>query len=72
MEETVAREGRRRNVRMENTGKRIAERKSQSITTEERKKQTQGETKRKAEAVNEEDMNPRKKAELQRDSRELG
>ena len=71
-EETVAREGRRRNAQMETKGKRIAERKSQGKTTEARKKETQGETKRKAEAVNEEDMNPKKKAELQRDSRELG
>ena len=68
----MAREGRRRNVRMETTGKRIAESKSQGITPEARKKETQGETKRKAEALNEEDVNPRKKAELQTDIRELG
>ena len=55
---------------METTGRRIAERKSQGLSTEARKKETQGETKRKAEAVNEEDVNPRKKAERQRDSRE--
>ena len=46
---------------MENPGRRIAERKSQGLSTEARNKETQGETKRKAEAVNEEDVNPRKK-----------
>ena len=55
---------------METTGRRIAERKSQGLSTEARKNEIQGETKRKAEAVNEEDVNHRKKAKQQRDSRE--
>ena len=51
---------------METTGKRIAEWKSQGITTEARKKETQGETKRKAEAVNEEEGGSREPQEESR------
>ena len=50
----------------------MVEEKSQGRTTEARKTETYGESKRKVEAVNEEDVNPRKNAETQRDRGEPG
>ena len=50
----------------------MGEEKSQGRTTEARKTETEGESKMKVEAVNEEDVNPRKNTETQRDRAEPG